>query len=310
MTTTTSASAIKTTSEEMTSDYASFCSDDTLIEIIPSFDYNNNNNSSSAMPVMLSTIPIGPFTAGIPAIVPIWIGLFFHHRSLGTIVLPSWLCSSNISTIIQYERSNGSLYHNTAKLPLNYYEITNRLMKVLLMRNASSSSTSFGGGGSGGGGGATTGPINTNNLDAIQLLIQDLFDIRMDKLRKQFQDLSAQTVDVNDLIVDVTGIGTQERALLQRFVTQALADYHYLNTTTTTTKSNNDGSGNDTTAKNNKNIITTRATKTNSDENDDKTNKNLDDNSSVPMTVDERTTMDTVVNNEDMPAKRSIRRFR
>ena len=74
------------TIDEMTSFHASFCSDDiTYIEFIPSFDLPNKMN------IFISTISIGPFIAGITTIVPIWIGIYFHQRSLGTIIAPSWL---------------------------------------------------------------------------------------------------------------------------------------------------------------------------------------------------------------------------
>lgn len=183
----------------MTSFYTAFRADDTLVEIIPSFDF------SRSLP-LYSTVPTGPFKAGIATTVPLWMALFLQQRSLASICPLAWLNTTNLAKIIAYEKKESSLFSTTdaSRLPADYYEIAKRLTT-----KSSSNSSSL------------------ENADAIALLVQDLFEIRLDKLRQQFQSLLTEAVDT-DLVVTVTGIGTQELAILQKFVTQALADQHFL----------------------------------------------------------------------------------
>ena len=55
---------------------------------------------------------------------------------------------------------------------------------------------------------------------ALPVLIQDLFEVRLDKLRQKFQELfqedSVESASA-DLLVSVDGIGTQELAVLRSF---------------------------------------------------------------------------------------------
>ena len=80
-------------------------------------------------------------------------------------------------------------------------------------------------------------------MDVVTLLIQDIYDIRMDKLRQQFQSLldgtthplntttttnNMRSLTTTDLIVNVTGIGTHELAHIQSYVIQAMNDLYSL----------------------------------------------------------------------------------
>ena len=173
-----------------------FRSDDTLIGILPSFDYEGT------IP-MLSSVAVGPFKAGIECAVPLWMALFLQQRSLAAVVPPNWWKTENLAAIIAHEKSQVSLFPTGDRLPADYYEISKRLT-------------------------STTNPPDQS--EAIKLLVQDLLEIRLDKLRQQFQTLLTEAVET-DLTVAVNGIGTQELAILQSFVTQALADQHALEAT-------------------------------------------------------------------------------
>lgn len=169
-----------------TSEIAAFRADDSIVEIIPDFDLT--------FPLALSSsVPVGPFKAGISTKVPLWMAAVLEQRSLATISPPTWLSMESLTTIVAYERRESKLYHDETKLPRNYYELSKR--------------------------------IKTN--DAIALLIQDLLDIRIDKLRQQFQSLIYERTmnsPGEDIIIQVNGIGTQELAMLRDFIAQALAD--------------------------------------------------------------------------------------
>jgi hypothetical protein len=180
----------------MTSLYPAFQADDTLVEIIPAFDLHGK------IPVH-SSVPSGPFKAGMAAVVPLWMAIFLHQRSLATICPPVWWTTANLSAIIAFEQKDPSLFptDNAKRLPANYFEISKRLT-------------------------STSKAVVENHL-ALALLVQDLLDIRLDKLRQQFVTLLKEG-ETSDVMVAVTGIGTQELALLRGFVTQSLADQYFM----------------------------------------------------------------------------------
>jgi len=233
--------------KDLTCFYSALESDDTWIEIVPSFSYGKtlpliSLKRSNAYKTSKQTV--GPFKAGIPTQAPLWLALLWHPKSLCTISVPEWLSVDNLTHIIAYERSEGSLWTNRTQkgqrerndinddaennqsentsgdffLPVSYYEIAQRLLST---NNKS---------------------IEDHVRSSLLLLIEDLLDIRMDKLRQQFQNLLAENgvgraatddAAAMDLLVSVNGIGTREVALLKAFVIQALNDQKYLSTNET-----------------------------------------------------------------------------
>jgi hypothetical protein len=130
-------------------------------------------------------------------------------------------------------------------LPDNYYEVATRLTAMVTSSSSSSQSNHA----------ATTtathpiidphvemnappmshpssgGYNNDTTNSVLTLLIQDLYEIRIDKLRQQFQTLIDDTTrnrNSTDLIINVTGIGTQELVSIQSFVQQAMNDLYHL----------------------------------------------------------------------------------
>jgi GINS complex protein len=209
--------------------YAAYGADDqNAITIVPSFD-------GPRIPLLQGTV--GPFCAGIPVTVPLWLATSLVNKSLATMQLPAWLSVTNLARILQYEKSNAEL---NQELPADYYEVGQRLL--------------------------STGSGN-HEAAACLLLLQDLLEGRLDKLRQQFQAVLAKmdqesvvweyehndekgsysellkllraggSVDDDDEDekmkkifppVRVPGIGTQELAVLQRLVQQTLLDRSYL----------------------------------------------------------------------------------
>jgi hypothetical protein len=193
------------TSDDLSCYYAAFRADDVPVNIVPSFDY------SSKIP-LLSNTAVGPFKAGMTCTVPLWFALTLRQRSLCSIQQPDWLTAENLVEIIATEKQSRALFTDSSRLPAAYYEIAKRLTQAS-DKNSSNSSSSGGAGGDG---------------KSVALLVQDLLSIRLDKLRQQFQGFLAELNDQTALTVDVNGIGTQELAILQRFVRQALNDQNYL----------------------------------------------------------------------------------
>jgi GINS complex protein len=244
----------------LSSYYASFRADDTLISILPAFDFNSHDDNQIPNRLFQSTLMstnFGPFKAGMEATVPLWMAVVLQQRSFAQIVLPEWLSTSNLSHIIRYEKKHALLFPTTSlrsatgsksvtkhswnaedgdnsvtsvtvdddpssqgtfSLPENYYEVALRLT------SAAQSSA----------------PSQDTSHSVLSLLVQDLFEIRVDKLRQQFQSLMEETVRRNlgvdgipsaswtDLIINVTGIGTQELTAIRPYVQQAMQDIYSL----------------------------------------------------------------------------------
>jgi hypothetical protein len=187
--------------EELSCLYTAFSSDDTLIEIIPSFD----------LPASLSlhsmSNSFGPFTAGIGTNVSLWLALSLYQKSLCSVSLPEWLSSYNLTEILNFEKKNADLWPDSARLPYYYFEITHRLS----VAHEASSHTKY-----------------AIFLDkSLVLLVHDIFEVRLDKLRQEFQRTLSSNTQV-ELQVLVNGIGAHELAILKPFVLQALDDRHFL----------------------------------------------------------------------------------
>jgi GINS complex protein len=280
-------------SANLSSFYTSFRADDTLIHIVPAFDYppghERGTHSSTTTTTTttwmnhlfqstLSTTNFGPYKAGIECIVPLWMAVVLQQRSFATILYPSWLSVSNLTSILQYEKNSTALFQTSRVgedggsndkssntnyddedeedaasaspshmrkeqfLPDNYYEVATRLTAMVsssLSSQSNHAATTT----------ATTHPIFDPNVEmnappmssggynndttnsVLTLLIQDVYEIRIDKLRQQFQTLiddTTQNRNSTDLIINVTGIGTQELVSIQSFVQQAMNDLYHL----------------------------------------------------------------------------------
>ena len=190
-------SAPSSSPKEMASFHSAFQADDSLITILPSFD------STEPLP-LLSSLPAGPFQAGLPSQVPVWMALLLHQRSLCTISPPEWLTQANLSEIITFEKQNQVLFDDAERLPRHYYELANRLT-------------------------GRKGIVFESNSTAqvLSLLVQDLFELRLDKLRQQLPSI-LENNSAEQLILTINGISTQELAIFRPFVQQALNDRDFL----------------------------------------------------------------------------------
>lgn len=187
--------------DDLASFQSAFDADDAWIDIVPSFD--STSSATATLPRWQSSLPtLGPFRAGIPTRVPYWWASALRARSLCRVTPPAWWNATRLARIIRYEQTHGPLWPDATQLPRNYYELSRRL-PTLLGNNS-----------------------GEEDDPSIRLLVEDLYQIRVDKLRHQFQDLLANRAgdDVDDVVLTVTGIGTQELTLLRAFVTQALND--------------------------------------------------------------------------------------
>ena len=175
----------------MSSTYASFLADDTPVQVVPLLDLPQTTN-------LLSTGPLRPLRAGLPATVPLWLARQWQDKSLARLVAPEWLTVDNLKEILRHEQTHELLWNDDQKLPYDYYPL----------------------------GLAFCESGNVSN-PAVSLLLHDLLQVRLDKLEQQFLQHLAEGADP-DFLVQVDGIGSQELALLRGIITQALADRWYL----------------------------------------------------------------------------------
>lgn len=184
---------------------SSFSAENTPVTIVPAF-------SSAKAPLTLLSSPhqqsVGPFVAGMPATVPLWMAKILYQKQLAQIQLPDWLSVDRLTAILKEEKTSELL---TNHLPFYYYEIARSLTSVL------NQGTSDGGSG---------------QQQAALVVLQDLVAVRIDKIRQNFHELSRETlvhVTEDDLpMIAVTGIASVELNKVGPFLQRAFSDYGFL----------------------------------------------------------------------------------
>jgi GINS complex subunit 2 len=183
---------------------SSFSAESTPITVVPAF-------SSPKAPLTLLSSPhqqsVGPFVAGMPVAVPLWMAKLLYQKQLAQIQLPEWLSVDRLTAILREEKTSELL---TGHLPFYYYEIARSLTGVLNQGKTD--------GGSG-------------QQQAALVVLQDLVAVRIDKIRQNFHELSRETLVhvADDLpMIAVTGIASVELNKIGPFLQRAFSDYGYL----------------------------------------------------------------------------------
>jgi hypothetical protein len=172
---------------------SSFCSDNTMIAVVPSFHH------AAGLPLLSSPSQqtAGPFVAGMPVEVPLWMAKVLHQRQLAQIRLPEWLSTQKLTEILKEEQQSTLL---TTQLPFYYYEIARALALVV--------------------------------EKSTQVVLQDLVAVRVDKIRQHFHELSRgdlqQNPDEELPMIAVTGIASVELNKVGPFLQRAFSDYGYM----------------------------------------------------------------------------------
>jgi len=202
---------------------SSFCAENIMVTIVPSFNF------SGSFPLLSCTqkANVGPFTAGMPVDVPLWIAKALYRRNFAQIEVPEWLSVPVLTSILKEERESSLL---SKKLPYHYYEIA-RALDCCLLSNKNPTGR------------------------ATKVVLQDLAEVRSDKLRMHFHELSRSDLvhpptgyddvdeDGNYLmdgefkdgrgpselpIISVTGICSYELNRVGPFLQRAFSDYGFL----------------------------------------------------------------------------------
>lgn len=172
---------------------ASFCSETTPVTVVPAFSY------PSKVPLMSSPQQafVGPFVAGMPLEVPLWMAKVLLQKKLAQIQIPDWLSPENLTTILTKEREENML---TTKLPFYYFEIARSLQWAM-------------------------------DSKSTMIVLQDLANVRIDKIRSHFHALSKGDLEENEgelPEITITGICSIELNTVGPFLQRAFSDYGFL----------------------------------------------------------------------------------
>lgn len=294
---------------------SSFCADSVMVTIVPSF------TSSKRFDLLSSTqkAKVGPFIAGMPINVPLWIAKTLKRRNFAEIEPPEWLSVAVLTSILKEERESTLL---SRRLPFHYYEIARALDCCLTDNNNSVANSGVGGGGK-----------------ATKVVLQDLVAVRSDKLRMHFHELSRSDLvhpppgydDVDEdgnyidssssssqgdgsgsrgelPIISVTGICSYELNKVGPFLQRAFSDYGFLTRRSSTSTSNNNSTSTKKVGSNSSKGVRPEGNENSYDkENSTATNSsndyNGDDNDDVGGAIDKTTRRVSV-------ARSRLRRFR
>ncbi|KAL7581671.1 hypothetical protein ACA910_022218 [Epithemia clementina (nom. ined.)] len=181
-----------------------FCAnEEEWVDIIPLFGLDETV-------VLLNGSKIGPWEAGMSTRVPLWIARHLQNKSLAKITAPysnNWMQVEPLKQILSFEKSHEQLWQNSLDdtsanednefstsssrpyLPERYWELSQCYSTA-------------------------------DNAAAVSLLLQDLWQVRLDKLRRQFQYLYGKSDALQ--VVNVTGIGSAELAVMRKVIEESL----------------------------------------------------------------------------------------
>ena len=180
-----------------------FRADSTMVEMIPNFDHDKKivlHSSTAGGARDGAAAVVGPFQANVPTQVPLWLALHLQTKSFCRVAPPRWLNSQNLSEILHYEKTHETLWSDknnnnnnnngedasssswsSTRLPANYYEVAMRLAPLLQQQQQQH--------GGGIGVGTSDNSNGNDNGASVKLVVNDLLQVRLDKLRKQFSSL-------------------------------------------------------------------------------------------------------------------------
>ncbi|XP_058796923.1 probable DNA replication complex GINS protein PSF2 [Phymastichus coffea] len=116
-----------------------------LVSIVPNFTFNV---------IHLISGPIGPFRAGLPIKVPIWVALNLKQQQKCKIVHQEWMNTEKLQSVLEEEKVN-KLF---TKMPSSHYMDESHLV-------------------------LTHAPDDIPDVDNVRTAIKDIWDLRMSKLR-------------------------------------------------------------------------------------------------------------------------------
>ncbi|XP_013107647.1 probable DNA replication complex GINS protein PSF2 [Stomoxys calcitrans] len=122
-----------------------FIGEKSIIGVIPNFSFD---------PLHLISGSVGPFRAGMPVHVPLWLGIHLRKQQKCRIVPPEWMDMDLLEEIKEEEKRSKFF----TKMPSEHYMVEAQLIM-------------------------STAPDDVPRCEEIRTIIKDIFDIRESKLR-------------------------------------------------------------------------------------------------------------------------------
>ena len=173
--------------KSLTASENEFLAEETLITITSAIDHQ---------PFLFISGSFGPLQAGFPCEVPLWLAITLRKRGKCTIAVPEWMSVRALEQNIANERNQTTF----EKLPFHYREISQ-----LLLNHARE---------------------DIQSADRVQVLLQDLENIRMDRARMGMLKM-AELVHNGDAMFSagLPNIGAIEILTIRRFFVESLATF-------------------------------------------------------------------------------------
>ncbi|VDN03104.1 unnamed protein product [Thelazia callipaeda] len=172
----------------MTPEQCEFLAGNELIQITPQFNLDKLNLISG---------DIGPFEAGMPVWVPIWVAVTLRKRRKCTIIPPEWLCVDELKKLVTAESEMKAF----GEVPRFYLEIAH-----MFIEHAKE---------------------DLPNSDMVRIYIQDLWDKRSAKLNNSSSKFLGQAESCHARMDNITPI---EVAYIKRSLITATREIEELNT--------------------------------------------------------------------------------
>jgi GINS complex subunit 2 len=196
MTSTIISSAVEPTARLLS--IASFSVGDEPIRIVPLFSIK------APLPTIVAEaggLTLGPFHAGAPTVVPLWVACFLRRKNLCRLEIPIWLSVENLSLVLEEERSPERGNSLSNRLPRCYMEMARKILGAC-------------------GAYGNTQDCEVDSSQQLMMLLQDIESVRCDKLRRNIHTLSKQDLATpkEAPLIDARHIGNAERITLTPFL--------------------------------------------------------------------------------------------
>lgn len=168
-----------------------FLAEEEMINITPEFDHAE---------FYFIRGKYGPFTSNFDVDVPLWLAITLRKQGKCRIAIPEWMSIENLEKKIADERKESSLQ----SLPFHYIEIAH-----LLLNNARE---------------------DIQSPDRVAVLIQDLENIRMDRIRLGVMNVAA-SVSKGDTVLSgrLVNVAAMEVFSIKRFFLNSMNSFYWLN---------------------------------------------------------------------------------
>jgi GINS complex subunit 2 len=151
-------------------------------------------------PLKLIRGTFGPFYPNQRVQVPLWLALTLKKQKKCRLVLPEWLNGESLAEVLKEERAQEGTFQ---ELPFHYVEIATLLLK--------------------------TAGDEFSMPDRIRSLVEDIENVRMEKIRRGLQGMSDTVLRGRSVMsTKMNHVGAMEITTVRDFLTQAMNMFYVL----------------------------------------------------------------------------------